>query len=92
MPFYNYTEKKGAPINYDEEQIKKIFLDCDTDRNKVLSKDEIKHAFERLGALIPGYRAWRALQHADSNNDGCISMEELNDLVRYAAGLGYQIK
>ncbi|XWS21176.1 hypothetical protein CRYUN_Cryun30bG0032900 [Craigia yunnanensis] len=92
MPFYYHSTGKAAPINYDAEQIRKIFLDCDIDGDKVLSKDEIKSAFERLGALIPGYRARRALQHADANNDGCISMEELNDLVRYAAGRGYRIK
>ncbi|EOY14493.1 Calcium-binding EF-hand family protein, putative [Theobroma cacao] len=92
MPFYYQTSGKSAPINYDVQQIRKIFLDCDIDGNKVLTKEEIKHAFDRLGAAIPGYRAWRGLHHADANNDGCISMDELDELVRYANGLGYKIK
>ena len=92
MPHYYQSTVKVAPINFSEEQIRKIFLDCDTDGNKVLSKEEIKLAFDRLGAYIPAYRAWRALKHADFNNDGCISMEELNDLVGYACKLGYKIK
>ncbi|XVF39955.1 hypothetical protein PTKIN_Ptkin01aG0074400 [Pterospermum kingtungense] len=103
MPIISISTAKVAPINYDADQsrkifnydadqIRKIFLACDIDGNKVLSRDEIKLAFDRLGAYIPAYRAWRALQHADFNNDGCISMEELNDLVAYASRLGYRIK
>ncbi|XVF64035.1 hypothetical protein PTKIN_Ptkin09bG0134800 [Pterospermum kingtungense] len=92
MPIFYQTTVKPLAVDYDAEQIRKIFLACDRDGNQVLSKDEIRHAFEKLGALIPGHRARRGLKHADANNDGCISMEELNELVRYAAGLGYRIK
>ncbi|XWS24248.1 hypothetical protein CRYUN_Cryun28dG0084800 [Craigia yunnanensis] len=87
MPIYQNTKDLT-----DVDKIRKIFLDCDIDGNKVLSREEIKLAFNRLGAFIPAYRASRGLHHADLNNDGCISMEELDHLVGYAAGLGYKIK
>ncbi|KAJ9674437.1 hypothetical protein PVL29_023781 [Vitis rotundifolia] len=48
-------------------------------------------AFQHLGALIPGWRAHRALHHADANGDGCISEKEMKDLVEYAAKFGYTI-
>ncbi|XVF64036.1 hypothetical protein PTKIN_Ptkin09bG0134900 [Pterospermum kingtungense] len=89
---FPHTRPKPTPIDYDAKQIRQIFVACDHDGNGILSRDEIRDAFEKLGALIPGYRAWRALNHAAANNDGCISLEELDDLARYAAGLGYKIK
>ncbi|KAL6317762.1 hypothetical protein AAG906_030516 [Vitis piasezkii] len=57
-----------------------------------LNKAELKQAFQHLGALIPGWRAHRALHHADADGDGCISEKEMKDLVEYAAKFGYRAR
>ncbi|OMO74804.1 hypothetical protein COLO4_26490 [Corchorus olitorius] len=72
-----------------KQQLRKVFLDCDVDDNKVLTKEEVKAAFHRLGALFPGFRAWKALKRADKNRDGFITMDELDTLIDYAHKLEY---
>ncbi|XVF64037.1 hypothetical protein PTKIN_Ptkin09bG0135000 [Pterospermum kingtungense] len=71
------------------QKLRKVFLECDVDDDCVLTKEEIKKAFDRFGSLFPGFRTWRALKCVDKNKDGCISMEELDDLIDYAYQRGY---
>ena len=54
-----------------------------------ISKAEIEKAFKSLGSHLPGWRASRALHHADANGDNSISLEELDELVKYAMKHGY---
>ncbi|KAK8624314.1 hypothetical protein V6N13_065661 [Hibiscus sabdariffa] len=55
-----------------KEQLRKVFFDCDIDDNSILTKEEIKKAFDRFGSAFPGFRsvwikirtdasAWRSL-------------------------------
>ncbi|XVE70053.1 hypothetical protein DITRI_Ditri10aG0040600 [Diplodiscus trichospermus] len=72
-----------------KQQLRKVFLACDVDDNSVLTKEEIKNAFDRCGALFPGFRAWKALKRVDKNGDGRVSLDELDDLIDYAYQRGY---
>ncbi|XVF39954.1 hypothetical protein PTKIN_Ptkin01aG0074300 [Pterospermum kingtungense] len=92
MPHCFTKDPKGAVAPYDANLIRDIFLACDLDDDKVLTKEEIKLAFNRLGSRNPAFRTWRAVQEADFNKDGSISMEELEELVAYAGKCGYVIK
>ncbi|KDP38363.1 hypothetical protein JCGZ_04288 [Jatropha curcas] len=84
---------KGASKRLDEAQLRKIFIQFDANGDHVLSKEEIKKAFEHLGAVIPGYRANRGISHADANGDGQVNLtDELDDLVKYAVRVGYSVK
>jgi Ca2+-binding EF-hand superfamily protein len=74
-----------------EEQLRAIFMQSDINKDGVLSKKELKHAFSRLGALIPAFRAARGLHHADANHDGLVDKDELDDLIKYAYRLGYKV-
>lgn len=74
---------------YDKEKLKTVIRRYDTDGDGNLSRKELKKAFKELGATAPGWRAIRALCHADKNRDGFISEEELGNLVHYAAKRGY---
>ncbi|KAK7852225.1 hypothetical protein CFP56_039870 [Quercus suber] len=40
-----------------------------TNNDNLLSKEELKKAFEYLGSIIPGFCANRSLHHADANKD-----------------------
>ncbi|KAK2660310.1 hypothetical protein Ddye_006843 [Dipteronia dyeriana] len=71
------------------EQLRGMFWRYDTNRDGKLSRKELKEAFNYLGAFIPGWRAHRALNHADGNGDGYITEEEVDDLVNYVVKLGY---
>ncbi|KAH7523613.1 hypothetical protein FEM48_Zijuj06G0030500 [Ziziphus jujuba var. spinosa] len=55
----------------------------DVNKDGMLSKEELKRAFEELGSRYPAWRAGRALSRADANNDGHISLDEIKELVAY---------
>ncbi|OMO78948.1 Calcium-binding EF-hand [Corchorus capsularis] len=83
------TNKSFPQTFISKQQLRKLFLDCDSNNDGFLTKDEIKKAFQKLGAVIPGYRAWEGMKRADANRDGCVSMDELEDLIDYANKLQY---
>ncbi|KAJ4834871.1 hypothetical protein Tsubulata_043166 [Turnera subulata] len=92
MPLiYGQTEKSPA-VNYslNEAQLKAIFKEHDADGDGRLSKEELKAAFHRLGAHLPGWRVKRSLRHADVDGDGNISLGELDELVKYAKKFRYR--
>lgn len=72
---------------YGEEQMKLIFERCDADQDGDLSKQELKKALDELGVEFPTLRAVSALWHADANDDGRISKNELAELVKYTSTL-----
>ncbi|KAG6674716.1 hypothetical protein I3843_15G055800 [Carya illinoinensis] len=82
---------KTARMSLNEEQLKLIFKQKDVNSDGVLDKEELKKAFQQLGALIPVWRVHRALSHADENGDGLISAEELEEVVKYAHKVGYSV-
>ncbi|WCJ40385.1 hypothetical protein M5689_021305 [Euphorbia peplus] len=82
---------KTSTVVLTAEQIRQVFMQFDLNGDKVLSRDEIRQAFNYLGAVFPRFRALRAMSRADSNNDGVIDMSELDELVQYAYSLGYNI-
>ncbi|OMO74802.1 hypothetical protein COLO4_26492 [Corchorus olitorius] len=55
-----------------------------------LYQDNLKNAFEYLGALMPGYKAASALRYIDSDKSGYIRGDELQALVEYAYSSGYR--
>lgn len=75
-----------------ETQLKSIFRRFDIDGDGLLSKQELRNAFYHLGSQLPGWRADRALHHADSNGDGYVNEDELEEVVKYALKQGYKIK
>ncbi|KAG6765530.1 hypothetical protein POTOM_029576 [Populus tomentosa] len=74
-----------------DEQLRSIFMESDINKDGVLSKKELKQAFGRLGALIPAFRAYCVLHHADANHDGVVDKDELDELIKYAYRLGYKV-
>ncbi|KAG2663701.1 hypothetical protein I3843_16G047200 [Carya illinoinensis] len=78
---------KGGPLT--EEQLLEILKKYDVNHDGGLSKEELKAAFQSLGARLPGWRANRALHHVDTNGDGLVSGEELKVLIQYAKKHGY---
>ncbi|KAL5777804.1 hypothetical protein ACOSP7_010732 [Xanthoceras sorbifolium] len=87
----SFNPKPGPRRELSEREIREIFERHDANKDGCLSKAEIKQAFDELGALFPGFRANRGLNHADGNGDGFIDMNELKDLVKYAKNLGYTV-
>nr|POF25837.1 putative calcium-binding protein cml10 [Quercus suber] len=83
-------DDKTAPLP--EDQLRKVFKKYDTNNDNLLSKEELKKAFEYLGSIIPGFRANRGLHHADANKDGYINEGEMDELVKYAVRVGFGIK
>ena len=80
---------KSCPRPFSKQELRKLFLDCDANNDGLLTKEEIKKAFNNLGAVIPGYRAWEGLKRADANKDGSVSPDELEGLIDYADKLQY---
>ncbi|GMN35195.1 hypothetical protein TIFTF001_005135 [Ficus carica] len=82
-----FTKKKRVP-EYSEDMLKGVLARYDIDGDGVLTRKELKEAFKAAGSSFPGWRAIRALCHADKNRDGVISEKELNNLVSYATKRG----
>jgi Ca2+-binding EF-hand superfamily protein len=82
---------KTVPMPYTEAQLMGMFRRFDANGDGLLSRQELRNAFSTLGSSAPGWRAFRALCHADKNGDGSISEAELDNLVRYALKHGYTI-
>ena len=87
----NDCYKKPARVPRTWEQVMDLFNSFDKDGDGMLSKEELKAAFRELGSRWGGFRARRALSHADANHDGLISKEEIKDLVNYALECGYAL-
>ncbi|XAR64030.1 hypothetical protein NMG60_11024225 [Bertholletia excelsa] len=90
-----FTTEKGRTYKsgslYDEEQLRKLFMKHDINKDNRLSKEEIKNAFNELGALFPSWRAQRALAYADKDGSGYIEEHEMKDLIRFTLNLGYTV-
>lgn len=86
-----YFVSKPASVPLTAEQLKKIFKKSDVNGDGRLTKEEVKKAFEQLGSRNADFRVFRAFWHADSNKDGSIGMEELDELVKYVVSIGYCI-
>ncbi|XP_057999028.1 calmodulin-like protein 5 [Hevea brasiliensis] len=87
-----WSYNKNASVYLTEDQLRGIFMQFDVNHDNVLSRDEIKKAFDYIGAWFPGYRARDGIRHADANGDGVVDLNELDDLVNYACKIGYYIK
>ncbi|OAY50918.1 hypothetical protein MANES_05G172600v8 [Manihot esculenta] len=87
-----HTNSEKASVALCENEIREIFMLFDTDHNYVLSKEELENAFVYLGAMIPALRAWRGINHADTNRNGQVEFgDELDKLVKYAFKFGYTV-
>ncbi|KAJ9189911.1 hypothetical protein P3X46_001159 [Hevea brasiliensis] len=89
FPVHNY---KAAPVPFTEEQVRQIFMRFDLNHDNVLSREEIRQAFQYLGAMFPGQKARQAMKVADANGDGAVDLSEIDDLVKYAYNLGYVVR
>ncbi|KAJ4701767.1 putative Calcium-binding EF-hand family protein, partial [Melia azedarach] len=79
---------KGMGLTPAEEQLKCYLKRYATNKDRKLRWNELKQAFQDLGLHFSGFRAKRALRHADFNGDGSIDDAELNELVIYASKWG----
>lgn len=86
MPLY---VSKSINLSLNEEQLKVIFKEHDTNGDGRLSREELSKAFQKLGSRNAGWRARRSLHHADKNGDGSVGLEELEELAKYAVKQGY---
>jgi len=75
-----------------EAQLREIFKQHDVNGDGHLNKQELKEAFRKLGAIIPSWRADRAIYYTDIDIDGVISEGEIDQLVVYAMDCGYTLE
>ncbi|KAG6672150.1 hypothetical protein I3842_16G044100 [Carya illinoinensis] len=88
---FAWTSKEGPPLPLTADQLQAIVKKYDANKDGGLNKEELEDGFRALGAYLPGWRARRALNHADANGDGLIKGEELRTLLQYASKHGYNI-
>ena len=85
---------KNTPAPFPVQQMRELFESCDANGDGKLSKPELRAAFNKLGALIPRFRAHQGMAVADGNGDGFIDLDdnELEDLIKFALSFGYKLK
>lgn len=82
-----------ARSNYSDNKMTERFLaKYDTSQDSHLDEFRLRATFEELGAHFLTWRAERALNVADKDRDGHISLSELSDLLDYAIKRGYKIQ
>ena len=87
-----FFKHKSTSVPYTKQQLDEFFKHHDKNGDKLLSKGELKKAFDDLQSRNPGFRAWRAMGKADTDGDQHISQQEMEALLNYAVGIKYQIK
>ncbi|KAK3029443.1 hypothetical protein RJ639_037728 [Escallonia herrerae] len=78
------TAHKREKVPLTEEQLRLWFKKYDTNQDGNLTWAELMEAFRKLGSHWGGFRAMQAKVYADANGDGCISKDEMEELVRFA--------
>lgn len=74
-----------------EKQMKSIFRSFDKNGDGNLSRKELKVGLKSCGIRFAGFKAWRAVRHADANGDGLVCDDEIDELTKYATKWGFSI-
>ncbi|KAL5198143.1 hypothetical protein ABZP36_001655 [Zizania latifolia] len=75
------------------EDFKRWLMQFDTDGDGRISRRELRAAIRRRGAWFAGLRAWRAVQRADTNRNGFVDDDEIENLIDVAEkDLGFKIR
>ncbi|XP_075651452.1 uncharacterized protein LOC142621951 isoform X2 [Castanea sativa] len=88
IAFNAVTHYKPLPPT-NEKQLRDTFQKYDSNGDGLLSKAELENAFKSLGSHMPNRKAHLALNRADANADKWCSLEELDEVLKYAAEYGY---
>jgi len=85
-PWTNHPKNLGKgcakPTPFSEEHLIKIFNRFDTSGDGLLSREEVKSAYNLLGKSFAGLRTWWTLFVGDENGDGYINQKEFIKLVK----------
>ncbi|KAI4336969.1 hypothetical protein L6164_015434 [Bauhinia variegata] len=87
MPLFLHSKSHVVNKPLDQvvvEKVRAILKEVDGDGDGRLTRDELKKAFDKLGAWFPAFRTKLALNAADKNGDGVISGDlETEELIYY---------
>ncbi|GLT46984.1 hypothetical protein SLA2020_207070 [Shorea laevis] len=74
-----------------KDQLTEIFKSHSIEKTNVkLGREQLKAAFEQLGAQLPTYQAACALKYLNTDKDQYITEDELGSLVDYAYAYGFR--
>lgn len=74
------------------EEFKVWLKSFDTNKDGRISRDELRRAIRSIRVRFSGWKSKRGVQYADSNGDGFIDDDEIDNLVEYAQkNLGLKI-
>ncbi|KAL5199057.1 hypothetical protein ABZP36_002569 [Zizania latifolia] len=89
----NYGKQEHQTKTVSVEDFKRWLMQFDTDGDGRISRRELREAIRRRGAWFAGLRAWRAVQRADTNRNGFVDDDEIENLIEVAEkDLGFKIR
>ncbi|MCD9558493.1 hypothetical protein HAX54_015880 [Datura stramonium] len=66
------------------KEFKEWLKEFDTDNNGKISKEELREAIRATGAWFCGFKSKKAVKYADTNRNGVIDENEIDNLVHFA--------
>lgn len=87
MTLFNSPLKtiKEVPQTVRMQKIMNVLKEADINEDGDFNEEELKD----LGSFFPAWRAKRAFQKFDANNDGQISGQEIDSLLEYLHSSGF---
>ena len=81
FPRSNPTSRAVHFVGAQEEAVRQVYDDIDTDKDGRLTAEELRHAAAALGFKLSGENIRSVLQRADEDSDGVISFAELRSFL-----------
>jgi len=81
IEFFEFVNMMAAKFEGNDDNVKKIFEQLDTDKDGLIGKEELIEFMKKLGKQVTPEQADLMIKEADSDNDGKINFSEFHAIM-----------